>query len=86
MTLRGIARGTVIELEQGTGLPEGTVVEVEVKEVTASTPKRISPAELAQFLRSTPGVSQEDADELMRVIKERRRPADYRGIFDEPEA
>jgi hypothetical protein len=88
MTLKGIVRGNVIELQDNVELPDGTEVKVVVEKTPpAGSPsrefRRGSPQALAEYLKTPTNVTAEDVDELMRLIKEGRSPADFRGIFDE---
>jgi hypothetical protein len=82
MTHRGIARGTIIELDDAIDLPEGTPVEVSVKTISGTGAGALPPGELARFLRAEPGITSADAATLMHVILEGRQPTSYHGIFD----
>jgi hypothetical protein len=87
MTLKGIVKDNVIELLDNVELPEGTEVEVLIVREPSSADgfRRGSPqAVLAAMAGSK--VTAEDVDELMRLIKESRSPADSRGVFDEEES
>ncbi len=88
MTLKGIVQDHVIELQDNVELPEGTEVEVVVKETPSTSGqdgeiRRGSPQALTEYLKTPTEVTAEDVDELMRLIKEARSPTDFRGIFDE---
>ena len=82
----GIVRGRVVELPGDVRLPEGTQVEVLVREQDQLTPgghKKGTMGALREYLRTPSHVTTEDVDELMRIIKDSRLPTDYRGIFDD---
>jgi hypothetical protein len=77
---RGVVRGGVVLLDQGTPLTEGT--EVLVTPVSAS---RGSPAALLAALENSPKVPPEWVDELEQLIAEGQRPPSPPVVFpDEP--
>jgi hypothetical protein len=88
MTYKGIARGKVIELEGDLTLPEGTEVEIVVKDRTKSSvtinhhPKG-APAAILKFLDTPPLCTPADVDALLQAIKEGRQPTNYQGVFDQ---
>jgi len=90
MMYKGIVRGKVIELEGKVVLPEGTEVEVVVKErqgeelAPSGYPKGSAKAILAALdipPRCTPG----DVDALVQAIEQGKRPVRYEGVFDREE-
>jgi hypothetical protein len=84
MTLKGIVRGSVIELEDNIQLAEGTAVEVVVlKEPKHGGAHRRGSAQAVLEAAAAVQSSPEDVRELMRLIKEGRQPADFRALFDE---
>jgi hypothetical protein len=88
MTYKGIARGKVIELEDDIALPEGTEVEIVVKDRTKSSVPSNSRATgsrdaILKFFDTAPLCTPADVDALMQAIKEGRQPANYQGVFDQ---
>lgn len=79
MTYRGIVRGKVIELEGEVVLPEGTEVEVVVKERQGEG--------LGDFggLGHSPTLSPGDVDALLQAIEQGKRPVRFEGVFDQEE-
>jgi hypothetical protein len=88
MSYRGIVRGKVIELEDEVVLPEGTEVEVMVKEpqgeelTPSGYPKGSSRAILAAWT-TAPHCIPEDVDALSQAIEQGKRPILFKGIFDQ---
>lgn len=87
MTYKGIVRGKVIELEGQVALPEGTEVEVVVREQQAEElspsghPKGSPQAILAALdfpARCAPG----DVDALLEAIEQGKRPLRFEAVFD----
>lgn len=87
MTYKGIVRGKVIELEGNVALPEGTEVEVVVREQQGEElspnghPKSSRQAILAALdlpARCVPG----DVDALVEEIEQGKRPLRFEGVFD----
>jgi hypothetical protein len=88
MTYKGIARGKVIELEDDIALPEGTEVEIVVKDRTKSSVPSNSQAKgsryaILKFFDTAPLCTPADVDALMQAIKEGRQPTNYQGVFDQ---
>jgi hypothetical protein len=88
MTYKGIARGKVIELEDDIVLPEGTEVEIVVKDRTKSSVPSNSQAKgsryaILKFFDTAPLCTPADVDALMQAIKEGRQPTNYQGVFDQ---
>ncbi len=71
-TLRGIVRGTTIELEANPGLEDGREVEVEVRPVASPEEQRKAILATAGCLSHLP---QEVFDDLDEIVKERKRGA-----------
>ncbi len=87
MPYKGTVRGKVVELESDVALPEGTEVEVVVKDqtkktVTPSGHPRGSSQAILKFLDTLPLCTPADVEALLRAIKQGRRPASFEGIFD----
>jgi hypothetical protein len=82
LAYRGVVRGRQVVLEEGAALPEGAEVEVVLKEGVVGRPRRGAPQRLIEYLNTPSRVSEEDVDELMRLIRAGKRPARYRGLFD----
>lgn len=84
MTLKGIVHGNVVELQDPIDLPEGTEVEIVIHAAPqpAGRYRKGSAQAILAALADAPKVDAEDVGELMRVIRESRQPADFRGIFD----
>ena len=87
MTYKGTVKGKVIELDSDVALPEGTEVEVVVKDQTknASTlsgHERGAPAAILNLLDTPPLCTPADVEALLQAIREGRQPARYEGIFD----
>lgn len=82
MTMRGIARGRIIELEEPLPYAEGQAVNVSV-EALSSAPPRGSGAAILQALRENAPIDSETMDEFDRIIKESRLPPSPGGIFDD---
>ncbi len=87
MPYKGTVRGKVVELENDVTLPEGTEVEVVVKDqakktVTPTGHPRGSPEAILKFLDTTPLCTPADVKALLQAIKQGRRPASFEGIFD----
>jgi len=87
MPYKGTVRGKAIELESNVALPEGTEVEVVVKDqakntVTPSSHPRGSPRAILKFLDTPPLCTPADVEALLQAIKQGRRPASFEGVFD----
>lgn len=88
MTYKGIARGKVIELEGEVTLPEGTEVEIVVKDrvknsATINRDGKGSPGAILKFFDTPPSCTPADVDALLQAIKEGRQPTNYQGVFDQ---
>lgn len=88
MTYKGIARGKVIELEDDLALPEGTEVEIVVKDRTKNSAAvnrhaKGSPEAILKFFDTPPLCNPADVDALLQAIKEGRQPTKYQGVFDQ---
>jgi len=87
MPYKGTVRGKAIELESNVALPEGTEVEVVVKDqakntATPSSHPRGSPQAILKFLDTPPLCTPADVEALLQAIKQGRRPASFEGVFD----
>jgi hypothetical protein len=88
MVYRGIARGKVIELEDNVSLPEGTEVEVLIRqEKVAETapggyPKGSSKGLLAA-LNIPARCTSDDVDALVQSMRHGEQPVRFEGIFDQ---
>lgn len=90
VTLKGIVKGKVIELESDVILPEGTEVEVVVREpgtekLGISSDPKGSPKAILAIWDSAPHCTPEDVDFLVQEIEQGKRPAKFEGIFDQGE-
>lgn len=88
MTYKGIVKGKVVELEDHVTLPEGTKVEVVVKdseqeEITSGGYPKGSPQAILAIFDTPPRCAPEDVDALMEAIERGKRPVRFEGIFDE---
>ena len=87
MVYRGIVKGKVIELEGKMILPEGTEVEIVVKEpkdeeVSSDVYPKGSPQAILAALDTPPHCAPEDVDILLKVIEEGKSPLRFEGVFD----
>ena len=87
MTYKGIVRGKGIELAGQVVLPEGTNVEVVVKEhkgeeLAASGHPKGSPQAMLAFLDTPPRCTSADVDALLQAIEQGKRPVRFAGVFD----
>jgi hypothetical protein len=87
MIYKGIAHGRLVELEDHVILPEGTRVDIvvrqgEVEQREQITPLRGSPQVLLAELDVAPGCTSEDVDLLMQAIAQGRLPTRVEGPFD----
>ncbi len=82
MTMRGIARGRIIELEEPLPYADGQAVDVSVNAST-DLPPIGSGARILHTLRTAPAVDPAAVDELERIIRESKRPAPPGGAFDD---
>jgi hypothetical protein len=81
MTMRGIARGRTIDLDESLPFPEGQTVRVTV-EAIAPVDECGSPAAVLAAMREPPFVSPEDVCALERAIQEGSLPVVEAGVFD----
>jgi hypothetical protein len=77
MRYKGVARGGVVQLEDGVTLPEGTNVTVLVPE-----PVRGSPAAVLHAMLGLPAVDPREVDELERAVEAGRLPVRQQGVFE----
>ena len=87
MVYRGVARGKVIELEDHVSLPEGTEVEVLIKEEKVGKPMpggypKGSPKALLAALNLPAQCTFEDVEALEQSIRHGKRPVRFEGIFE----
>ena len=87
---KGVVKGTVVELEDHVTLPEGTKVEVVVKdsqgeELAPSGHPKGSPQAILAIYDQPPHCAPEDVDALLEAIERGKRPVNFKGIFDEDE-
>ena len=87
MPYKGTVRGKTIDFESNVALPEGTEVEIGVKDqaknaVTPSSHPRSSPQAILKFLDTPPLCTPADVEALLQAIKQGRRPASFEGVFD----
>ncbi|MBM4041395.1 MAG: hypothetical protein FJ290_23075 [Planctomycetes bacterium] len=68
-TCRGVVRGSTIVMERDANLREGTEVLI-----TPIGRRKAAPRDLLDVLNASPPVTREDVDELLRLIKEGKRP------------
>ena len=90
MPYKGIVRGRVIRLEGKVVLPEGTEVEVVVKErkgeeLAPSGYPKGSPQAILATLDMAPRCTPRDVDALLQAIEQGKRPARFEGVFDREE-
>lgn len=88
MTYKGIVKGKVVELEDHVTLPEGTKVEVVVKdlqdqELAPSGYPKGSPQAILAIFDTPPHCAPEDVDALLEAIERGKRPVRFEGIFDQ---
>jgi hypothetical protein len=87
MVYRGIARGKVIELEDGLALPEGTRVEVSIKaeqieEIAPEKYPRGSPSAVLAALKVPPLCTSEDVEALIQSMQQGKQPVRFEGVFE----
>ncbi len=87
MPYKGTVRGKVVELESDVALPEGTEVEIVVKDrekktVSPSGHPRGSPQAILNFLDTPPLCTSADVEALLQAIKQGKRPVSFEGVFD----
>ena len=79
--LRAHFDGKVLIPEEPVDLPQGPILDVEVRE--PSEPPIGSGAAILRAIESAPHVTREDVQALEDAINAGRLPADNRGVFDE---
>ncbi|MBM4081942.1 MAG: hypothetical protein FJ278_19710 [Planctomycetes bacterium] len=70
MTYKGTIRGNVIELDQAVPLSQGTRVEVDVKPVSETKPRKGSPQAVLQLAGT---LTSEEAEAILKAAQECRR-------------
>lgn len=85
MTLKGIAKGRIIELEEPLPYSEGQPVSVSIEPFGPENQPG-SPAAILKVLRDLPHISAEAVDELERVIEQGKLPVRMQGEFGGKEA
>lgn len=78
----------MIELEDDLALPEGTEVEIVVKDraknsATVNRHAKGSPEAMLKFFDTPPLRTPADVDALLQAIKEGRPPTKYQDVFDQ---
>ena len=79
MSYKGIIKGNTIELQDVLEYPEGTEVEVEVKE----RPSRGNPQSILNYLQTTPACTSDDVTALMTEIDRGKKKIQFEGAFDQ---
>jgi hypothetical protein len=87
MVYRGIARGKIVELEDEVSLPEGTEVEVSIKQerVGETTPagyRKGSPKALLAALKLPTRCTPEDVEALVQSVRQGKQPVRFEGVFE----
>ena len=90
MVYKGIVKGNVVELEKGVRLPEGTTVEVIVKEpdiesIAPSGYPNGSPQAILAALDTPAHCTAEDMDAFTEAMKDGKQPIRFEGLFDREE-
>ncbi|MCS7187072.1 MAG: hypothetical protein N3B10_05335 [Armatimonadetes bacterium] len=80
MTYRGVVKGKIVELEGDPSIPEGTEVEVIVRERVRL--HKGSPKLLAQVAEKEPHLTDEDVNALERAIEEGKMRIREYGVFE----
>ena len=73
MTLKGVAKGKVIELEKPLPFPDGTEVEVTVRP-TAGEARKNSPRAWLQLMGS---LTEEEAEAILKAVREQARKVEH---------
>ena len=84
MTIRAHFNGKVFVPTEPVDLPKDQEVDIEIHEVDVNPPPG-SRAALLKVMRESPGISSEDAEELLRVIEEGKLPVNDKRAFDDEE-
>lgn len=78
MAHKGIVKGNTIEIENTLGLPEGAIVEIEIRK----GPSRGNPQAILEYLQETPPCNKEDVDALLKEIHQGKKEVQFNGVFD----
>ena len=81
MAHKGIVKGNAIELESEIGLPDGTEVEILVREALSKG----SPQAVLSFWDTSPLCTTEDVAALLQEIEQGKRDLRFDGIFEQQE-
>jgi hypothetical protein len=79
LAYKGIIKGNTIELQDTLQFPEGTEVEVEVRE----RPFRGHPQDILKYLQTFPACNPEDVAVLMAEIDRGKKTVRFEGVFDQ---
>ena len=82
MTMRGIARGRMIEFEEPLPFEEGQELDVSIEPRPSGSP-RGSGAAIMAALKATPLSDPTIVDEFEAAIKQGKRPIQFKGVFDD---
>lgn len=82
-TLRARFDGKVLVPLDPVDLPQGRVLEVQVRDEPEAVPPPGSPAAVLKALALPRHATAEDVDELERLIERAKLPVRHRGAFDE---
>ena len=75
-------RGSVVELDDEVRLPEGTTVEVVVREQHSHSPSATgSPRAILAALKRPPQCTDENVGVLLREIRQGKSSARFEGVF-----
>lgn len=78
MAHKGIVKGNTIEIEDTLGLPEGSIVEIEIKK----SPSRGNPQAILEHVQRTPACDKKDVDALLKEIHQGKKEVQFNGVFD----
>jgi len=87
MVYRGIAKGKIVELEGDASLPEGTQVEVSIKqepvgETAPGKSTKGSPHALLVALEVAPRCTLDDVEALIQSMQQGKQPVRFEGVFE----
>jgi hypothetical protein len=87
MVYRGVAKGKIIELEGDASLPEGTPVEVSIKEeriegIAPGEYPKGSPRAVLAALKVAPRCTAEDVEALIQSMEQGKQPVRFEGVFE----
>ena len=84
MVYRGVARGKVIELEDNVSIPEGTKVEVLIKQelIGETTTAKDSPKVLLAALKVPARCTSDDVETLVQSMQQGKQAVRFEGIFE----